>query len=251
MTTDSLDQLRQLTNIDKLKQNELAANAFRPDSRPVLEDFEADIKVSGPHTITGTRRDGGTYTNEVVRLACSNIITYKSRTPFEDNYFEIDIPLRERSGSALGKTIESLVALDESAKSIADLDGKRLHLKDTPFDTGDVETFTKRDGSQGSKPFVFWYYHVVEITGKSKAGPNGVKAIASQAAQEAALAYCVGKAEADLTSGNGIQEFIKYLNSQSLLEVPLQTEIVSRKFVARMFADGKLTEGAEGLLVLV
>jgi len=250
MTTDSLEQLRNLTNINALRENQLKADSRRPDSRPVLEDFEADIKVLGQFRNSGNRQDGTEWATDVIRLGCSNVVNYKSRAPWAEGYIEIDIPLSDKENSQLGFTTNSLIALMPEAQTIVDLDGKRARLTDTVGDLGWDRKFTRRDGTEGSERATLWYYKVVSISGGAKA--NGSKPVASVStqAQDAALAYCVGKPLADLTSGPGIQEFIKYLNSQSLLEVPLQTEIVGRKFVARMIEEGKLADSEAGLVLV-
>ena len=252
MTSDALDNLRQITNLDTLKENQQLANVRRPDGRHPLIDFEADVKVSGPYTVRGERKDGSEWSNEVVRLACSNIITFRSRLPFEENYAEIDIPLSQRADSSLGLTVASLNELDSNCQSVVDFDGKRVHLVDSVASLGWDRKFTRRDGTEGSEPATAWYYKAVEIVGAAKgAGKNGSKAASvSTEAQDAALAYCVGKNADELQSGPGIQEFIKHLNSQSLLEVPLQSEIVGRKFVNRMIGEGKLAASEEGLVLV-
>lgn len=250
--TSELDELDQLTNYDVAVAEQARSDVFRSQNRCPLVEFEADVKVTGPHQKTGNARDGREWSQRVATFHLSRLVVYKAMSPIDVTELTFDVRLpdegkKPRTNSEQGLMVKGAHEIDPGATSITWFNGRHLRFEETVLPMG-TRKYERTDGTQGESPQAIFYYKPVSA---GTANGHSAPTEPSEAALAAAIAFAVGKTA---------EQFGSVLRASATLseedqpravlirgDASLVSLIVNGVFLSRMVDTGRLAKDAEGV----
>lgn len=221
--TESLDILRELTNLDSAIAAEATRN--RPKFRHPAQDWEGNVSFRiGPKTV-------GSQTWQCLYMDVTNFICTRSVSPVENGQTTIELNLPKGTGEFRldkeeGKMLLSARALDANVTSFADLNGRHIKVVEDGF-PGQLKSFGEW------KDAIVPYYKIIALGSRSgsKGSQNGAVAPISREVLDIASDYCNTKNDDDLA---GVASTLKGLQEAGIAftdpaNAALQSAVVNRQ----------------------